>query len=75
MFKPEKVLARPGWTTVPIKHKQMYDIHSSIILQPGPAALTDGASAVTGILKRGIGNSTLKVLIFYDGDDVQLTLR
>ncbi len=52
MFKPEKVLARPGWTTIPaIEHKQMHEIHSSIILQPGPAALTDGASAVMGIFE------------------------
>ena len=43
MFKPERVLARPGWDRFsPANNGHMYEIHSSIILQPGPAALTDG---------------------------------
>lgn len=46
-FKPEKVIAREGWKAVPaVKYNQLYDIHSSIILQPGPAALTDGVRAI-----------------------------
>ena len=42
-FRPELVAARPGWENVPaIKNKQLFEIKSSEILQPGPAALTDG---------------------------------
>lgn len=42
-FRPAHVLARPGWADVPaVKTRQIFEIKSSDILQPGPAALTDG---------------------------------
>jgi len=42
-FRPELVAARPGWENVAaIKNHQLFEIKSSEILQPGPAALTDG---------------------------------
>jgi iron complex transport system substrate-binding protein len=42
-FRPELVAARPGWAEVPaVRNGHLYEIKSSIILQPGPAALTDG---------------------------------
>jgi len=42
-FRPELVAARPGWENVAaIKNNQLFEIKSSEILQPGPAALTDG---------------------------------
>ena len=42
-FRPELVAARPGWQDVPaIRNQQLFEIKSSEILQPGPAALTDG---------------------------------
>ncbi len=42
-FRPEKVAARPGWEEVnAVKHGQLFEIKSADILQPGPAALTDG---------------------------------
>ena len=42
-FRPELVAARPGWQDVPaVKNKQLFEIKSCDILQPGPAALTDG---------------------------------
>lgn len=44
-FRPEKVAAREGFATVPaVKNGDLYEIKSSIILQPGPAALTDGVA-------------------------------
>ncbi len=50
MFKPEKMLQRPHWETInAIQHSQVHEIHSSIILQPGPAALTDGVEALISI--------------------------
>jgi len=42
-FRPEQVAARPGWANVPaVRDGQLFEIKSPIILQPGPAALTDG---------------------------------
>jgi iron complex transport system substrate-binding protein len=42
-FRPEKVAARPGWQDVnAVRDGQLFEIKSADILQPGPAALTDG---------------------------------
>ena len=42
-FRPQKVSARPGWQTIPaVRDQQLFEIKSPIILQPGPAALTEG---------------------------------
>ena len=42
-FRAEKVAARPGWNDVPaVRTGQLFEIKSADILQPGPAALTDG---------------------------------
>ena len=42
-FRPEKVAARPGWQDVnAVREGQLFEIKSADILQPGPAALTDG---------------------------------
>jgi iron complex transport system substrate-binding protein len=46
-FRPEAVAARPGWQDIPaVRTGQLHEIKSSIILQPGPAALTDGLAAI-----------------------------
>ncbi len=42
-FRPEKVAARAGWADVPaVAAGRLHEIKSCDILQPGPAALTDG---------------------------------
>jgi iron complex transport system substrate-binding protein len=42
-FRPEKVAARPGWADVTaVRTGELHEIKSADILQPGPAALTDG---------------------------------
>lgn len=42
-FRPEKVMAREGWSAVPaVLSQRVFEIKSCDILQPGPAALTDG---------------------------------
>jgi iron complex transport system substrate-binding protein len=52
-FRPEKVVARPGWEEVPaVRDGHVYEIKSSIILQPGPAALTDGVAAIQELIER-----------------------
>ena len=44
-FRPEKVAARTGWQDVPaVRDGQLFEIKSADILQPGPAALTDGVA-------------------------------
>ncbi|KDB50568.1 periplasmic-binding protein [Sphaerotilus natans subsp. natans DSM 6575] len=46
-FRPEQVMARPGWQDVPaVVNAQVFEIKSSEILQPGPAALTDGVRQI-----------------------------
>ena len=51
MFKPEKVKVREGWGEAPfVKENRMYEIHSAIILQPGPAVLTEGVKELNCIL-------------------------
>jgi iron complex transport system substrate-binding protein len=50
-FRPEKVAARPGFADVPaVRDGRLHEIKSSIILQPGPAALTDGLDAIARII-------------------------
>jgi iron complex transport system substrate-binding protein len=50
-FRAERVAARPGWDAVPaVKNGQMHEIKSADILQPGPAALTDGVRRIHAIL-------------------------
>ncbi|MEN9538678.1 MAG: hypothetical protein RLZZ126_913, partial [Pseudomonadota bacterium] len=51
-FRPERVAARPGWGAVPaVVHGQLFEIKSADILQPGPAALTDGLAQVHHIIQ------------------------
>jgi iron complex transport system substrate-binding protein len=50
-FRPEKVAERPGWQDVnAVKHGQLFEIKSADILQPGPAALTDGVAQLHRII-------------------------
>jgi iron complex transport system substrate-binding protein len=50
-FRPEKVAARPGWEGVSaVKNAQLFEIKSPDILQPGPAALTDGVAQLHRII-------------------------
>ena len=50
-FRPERVTARPGWETIPaVAGERLHEIKSALILQPGPAALTDGVDALHGII-------------------------
>ena len=50
-FRPEKLSAREGWDEVPaVRNGHLYEIKSSLILQPGPAALTDGLAALRDIV-------------------------
>ena len=51
-FRPDKVVARPGWDAIPaVRDGELHEIKSPLILQPGPAALTDGVRAIAGIVQ------------------------
>lgn len=51
-FRPQSVAARPGWGEVAaVKTGQLFEIKSADILQPGPAALTDGVAQLHRIIK------------------------
>ncbi len=42
-FRPERVAAPAGWQAIPaVRDEQIFEVKSPLILQPGPAALTDG---------------------------------
>jgi iron complex transport system substrate-binding protein len=50
-FRPENVVAREGWDAVnAVRTKQLFEIKSPDILQPGPAALTDGVNKMHKII-------------------------
>jgi iron complex transport system substrate-binding protein len=45
--RPERIAARPGWEAIPaVAAGAIHEIKSPLILQPGPAALTDGLDAI-----------------------------
>ena len=51
-FRPEQVRSRPGWSDVPaIRDGELHELKSPLILQPGPAALTDGLDGLHGIIR------------------------
>jgi iron complex transport system substrate-binding protein len=53
-FRKEKVAARPGFDGIPaVSNGKLYEIKSALILQPGPAALTDGLMAMENIISGG----------------------
>ena len=52
-FRPERVASRPGWESIPaVRDGELHEIKSPLILQPGPAALTDGLSAIHAVVRR-----------------------
>lgn len=52
-FRPEKVINRDGWHAIPaVRNGHVHEIKSSDILQPGPAALSDGLDQLARHIKR-----------------------
>ena len=51
-FRSELVAKRSGWSSISaVKNQQLFEIKSPYILQPGPAALTDGVSQIHQIIE------------------------
>jgi len=48
---PDRITQRPGWHEIPaVRDDRIVEIKSPLILQPGPAALTDGLDAIVAAL-------------------------
>ena len=59
-FRPERVAARPRWAEVPaVREGRLHEIKSCDILQPGPAALTDGLAQLHRLFAAWAGHVTL----------------
>jgi iron complex transport system substrate-binding protein len=53
--RPERIASRPGWDRIPaVRDGHIYEVKSSHILQPGPAALTDGVRQLHEHIARAI---------------------
>ena len=54
-----RICERPGWAALPaVRNSWIFEIKSPLILQPGPAALTDGLDAMVAALERSRTVST-----------------
>lgn len=52
-FRHEQVATREGWDSIPaVRDGELHEIKSPIILQPGPAAVTEGLTAINAIVER-----------------------
>jgi iron complex transport system substrate-binding protein len=59
-FRPERVTVQPGFAEIPaVQHQYLYEIKSSLILQPAPAALTDGLAELQKIIGGWAGLTVL----------------
>jgi iron complex transport system substrate-binding protein len=51
--RPARIAARPGWSDVPaVRNGHIYEVKSTYILQPGPAALTEGVRRLHDVIRR-----------------------
>ncbi len=51
---PDKIRQRAGWDAIAaVRNNRIIEIKSPLILQPGPAALTDGLDAIVAALWSG----------------------
>jgi iron complex transport system substrate-binding protein len=62
-FVPAKVAARPGFDRIPaVAGGFLREIKSTMILQPGPAALTDGLDALMTIIREWVATGARGVV-------------
>jgi ABC-type Fe3+-hydroxamate transport system substrate-binding protein len=54
--RKERITSRPGWQDVPaVRNSRIYEVKSTYILQPGPAALTEGVRRVHDVIRQAAG--------------------
>ena len=57
--KKDEILNREGWGEIPaVRNQAIYEINSTLILQPGPAALTDGLDALVAAIEQTLEKTT-----------------
>src|SRR5690349_11342779 len=62
-FAPDRLAARPGFASIPaVAAGFLREIKSTTILQPGPAALTDGLDALTAIVHEWVESQAADVI-------------
>jgi iron complex transport system substrate-binding protein len=50
--RKERISARPGWQDIPaVRNGRIYEVKSTYILQPGPAALTEGVTRLHDVIR------------------------
>jgi iron complex transport system substrate-binding protein len=53
--RTERIVSRPGWDVIPaVRAGHIYEVKSAFILQPGPAALTEGVRQLHELLERAV---------------------
>jgi iron complex transport system substrate-binding protein len=51
--RPARISGRAGWHAIDaVRDGQIYEVKSALILQPGPAALTDGVRQLQAQISR-----------------------
>ena len=56
--RKERITSRPGWQDVPaVKNGRIYEVKSTYILQPGPAALTEGVRQLQAIIEQATAHT------------------
>jgi iron complex transport system substrate-binding protein len=52
-FKKERLVSRKNWNTInAVKNDFVFEIKSEIILQPGPASVTEGVEQIAEIIEK-----------------------
>jgi iron complex transport system substrate-binding protein len=73
--KKNLIRAREGWTNISaVRDDQLYEIKSTYILQPGPAALTEGLRQLHAILAHAVGQALKPSLLPKERADARLGL-
>ncbi len=71
--KKDVIRSRPGWDKIKaVLNGHIYEVKSTYILQPGPAALTEGIRQIHKILARVAGADVDKTLIPFEKTDAAL---
>jgi iron complex transport system substrate-binding protein len=66
-FRPDYLPKREGWVEAPFMREQrVFEIDSSIILQPGPASLSAGVNAIHRVLASVVGAAPAAVAMKED---------
>jgi len=71
--KKNLICNRPGWEKISaVRNGKIYEIKSAYILQPGPAALTEGGRQIHAILAHAIQHQYDVILCPRERTDLRL---